>query len=248
MCFGSRHSSGLYRRDKDGVWQRLTTHNESVDFINSITEDPEGQLWICTRYHGFGRLAATEVRHAILDPQLDVTDGLPDHDVRELWFGSDGRRWAATSSGLVDWTNPSALRVLANQDGLSDDSIYALTEDPVGNLWIGTRRGGVMRMARGHWKTFDHSDGLPVGQDEMILETRAGEICVADFSNPRRVIRCLESNRFAEFAPVLPPDIAGLTPNSSEMIMQDHSDAWWISTSHGLLRFQNIGTAHAAAG
>jgi ligand-binding sensor domain-containing protein/signal transduction histidine kinase len=239
--------SGLYRRDKDGVWQRLTTHNESVDFINSITEDPEGQLWICTRYHGFGRLAATEVRHAILDPQFDVTEGLPDHDVRELWFSSDGRRWAATSSGLVDWTNPSAPRVLANQDGLSDDSIYALTEDPVGNLWIGTRRGGVMRMAQGDWKTFDHSDGLPVGQDEMILETRAGEICVADFSNPRRVIRCLESNRFVEFAPVLPPDIAGVTPNSSEMIMQDHSDAWWISTSHGLLRFQNRHSARALA-
>ena len=229
--------SGLYRRDKDGVWTRLTTHDGKHHFINSVEEDPEGHLWVCTRSSGFGRLAAIEGGHAILDPEFDVKDGLPDHDVRSLWFGSDGRRWAGTSSGLVDWSNSARLRVLVTRDGLSDDSIYALAEDPVGNLWIGTRRGGVMRMTRGEWKTFDRGDGLPVSQDEMILETSAAEICVADFSDAHRLVRCLGPDRFVQIHPAFPSAIATLSPNSSEMMMQDHLAAWWIATGRGVFRF-----------
>jgi signal transduction histidine kinase/sugar lactone lactonase YvrE len=228
--------SGLYRRDKDGIWTRLTTPDGS-NFINTVTEDPEGQLWICTRFSGFGRLKAIQGRNVILDPQLDLKQGLPDHDVREVWFGSDGRRWAATSSGLVDWSNAAHLRILTSGDGLSDDSIYALRQDPSGSLWIGTRRGGVMRMARADWTTFDHSDGLTVSQDEMILETRSGEICVADLSSARRYIRCLERGRFVPYEPMLPPDIVNSPPNSSEMMMQDHLGAWWISAGRGVIRF-----------
>ena len=76
----------------------------------------------------------------MLDPEINSKSGLPDDDVRALRFSSDGRRWAGTSTGLVDWSNPERLHILGMRDGLSDDSIYALAEDPAGDLWIGTRR------------------------------------------------------------------------------------------------------------
>src|SRR5438105_10685386 len=34
------------------------------------------------------------------------------------------------------------------------------SEDPDGNLWIGTRRGGVMRLAAADFHTFSAADGL----------------------------------------------------------------------------------------
>ncbi len=227
--------SGLYRRGTDGSWTRLTVQDDPIDFINAVVEDPGGGLWICTRLSGFGRMAGTIGNRLVLDPKFGLRDGLPDRDVRTLWFGSDGRRWAGTSSGLVDWSSASRLQILTAKDGLSDDSIYALMEDPAQNLWIGTRRGGVMRMGLPDWKTFGRADGLSLGHDEMIMNTRAGEVCIADLSDPRRALRCQEGDHFATFIPPLPKK--AIAPNSSEMVLQDHVGGWWISTGSGVFRY-----------
>ncbi len=235
--------SGVYRRGKDGTWNRFVVGESPHVFINSIAEDPGGRIWICTRQHGFGRFAGADGQRAILDSQLDLKSGLPDNDVRSLLFGSDGRRWAATSSGLVDWSDPARLGVLATRNGLSDDSIYALAEDPAGSLWIGTRRGGVMRMGRQDWKTFDRSDGLLPGHDGALLQTSGDEICVADLSDTRRPMRCLQGDHFSEFIPPLPPGVSREPPNSSETAMQDHLGAWWISTGQGAFYFPGAGRA-----
>ncbi len=235
-------ASGVYRRNRDGAWDRFLIGDSPHLYINSIAEDSDGGIWICTRQHGFGRFVGAAGEHAVLDPRLDAQAGLPDRDVRGLWFGSDGRRWAATSSGLVDWSNSRSLRILRTRDGLTDDSIYALAEDPAGNLWIGTRRGGIMRMGRSDWKTFDPSDGLASSHDAMLLETRAGEICAADLTDSRRPARCLSGDRFQTFIPPL-PSAANQPPNSSEMVLQDHLDAWWMSTGRGVFRFSGAGRA-----
>src|SRR5262249_29529582 len=97
--------SGFYRLNKDGKWDRFIAAESPHVFVNAIAEDPQGNIWICTRQHGFGRFAGANGERAILEPWIGLKQGLPDLDIRTLWFVSDGRRWAATASGLVDWSN-----------------------------------------------------------------------------------------------------------------------------------------------
>src|SRR5437667_383245 len=76
----------------------------------------------------------------------------------------DGRRWVATMGGLVEWPSgpptPSNFRIHSTERGLTDSQIYALATDVTGDLWMGTRRGGIMRVIRTRFQTFGPADGL----------------------------------------------------------------------------------------
>jgi ligand-binding sensor domain-containing protein len=100
--------SGLYRRDSSGIWTRFTTREGLPhDFVDRIETDRDRRLWVCTR-HGLGRVTANpQAGKPALDLILTNENGLPDRDVRAVYFTTDGRRWIGTLGGLVEW-DPSA--------------------------------------------------------------------------------------------------------------------------------------------
>src|SRR5262249_26242544 len=108
---------------------------------------------------------------------------------------------------------------------------------PDGNLWIGTRRGGVMRLSGAGFRTFSEADGLVFSGDDKILQTRSDLICVAAIGDPRRPVRCHDGQKFRAMFPRLPPDVLASAPTSQQSTIQDHLGAWWISSGRGLLRF-----------
>lgn len=243
--------SGLYQRGPSGAWRRFSSADGLPDdFINSFGRDPEGRLWLCTRM-GVGRISAhPEARNAILDFVLTVKDGLPGDDVRGIWFGSDGRRWLGTLSGLAEWLPGTArprFRTYLPKDGLSDLSIYGFAEDLAGNLWFGSRRGGVMRLARSQFSNYGESAGLILSGDETILETRGGEVCVAGVADPRRIVRCFGGQRFTPIAPTLPREAITAGSNSNQATLQDHLGDWWLSVSGDLFRFSAAASARDLA-
>jgi ligand-binding sensor domain-containing protein/signal transduction histidine kinase len=212
---------GLRRRSPDGTWRQEL----SSDFIGEIAFDRRGQVWIGTK-RGVVRLDGT----------VELVP--PDPDVRSIWFDRDGRAWLGTMNGLAEW-DPEGRRILhfyRRDEGLVDETIYTIAEDSAGNLWFGTRRGGLLELPRSEIRTYGVETGLTLSGDDLLIETTDGAICTASIGDSRRPLDCLEAGRFVRAFPKLPPAIVASPITSSQATLQDRTGAWWISSGKGLLR------------
>lgn len=235
-------TTGLYRRDPSGAWLRLGQRDGLPhDVVHHLEPDLEGRIWVCTP-HGLARLDRTiEAGRRAVDLVLTDGNGLPSRDVRSILFAPDGRRWIATLGGLVEWLSgppaPHNFRVYSTGQGLTDCQVYALATDVAGDLWIGTRRGGIMRIVRTGFQTFGPADGLVTTGTDRIIESPSGGICIAAIEDTRRTLRCFDGRRFHVILPRLPAAVTRRLPNSNHTAIFDHQGKWWVSTGNGLYRF-----------
>jgi len=90
-----------------------------------------------------------------------VADGLPQDNVVSIAQTPDGYLWLGTEEGLVRF---DGLRFTtfdkSNTPEMKSNDIYSLLVDRMGNLWIGTGGGGVLRMAQGKFVAFNTQSGL----------------------------------------------------------------------------------------
>lgn len=152
---------GLYMREKEGedfkLWNpALFEYN----FIYHIDEDVYGNIWAATYEEGIYRINPdntvnnyrTDNNHNILSNRFVYI--LPDNR-RSIWFGT-------VDGGLVRYSYASGMfRSFTAEDGLPNNTVYAITKDDNGNLWLSTNRG-VSRF-NVHKETFvnySENDGL----------------------------------------------------------------------------------------
>ncbi|MGH3452269.1 MAG: ligand-binding sensor domain-containing protein [Haloechinothrix sp.] len=168
---------GLYQRGKNVGWTHYGRESGGFDrwigaepapFVSSFADERNGRLWVAFN-SGFGRIAIDPKPGA---PVLDFvqTDQLGLGRVRALWFGADGRRWIATETGLKEWVidsnDASWFREHTIQDQFPQEAFLSIREDTAGNLWIGTRRSGLVRMGSSRFQTFGATEGLRLGGDQ----------------------------------------------------------------------------------
>jgi signal transduction histidine kinase/ligand-binding sensor domain-containing protein len=121
------------------------------DWVSSLCEDREGNLWVGT---GGGGLV-------LLRPNNIETVSPPDQwqgrAVLSVWPGRDGALWVGTEGAglyrLKDalWTN---FRI---EQGILNHYIWSLSDDSLGRLWAGTWGGGLFVQTGDH---FDFAPGL----------------------------------------------------------------------------------------
>lgn len=128
--------SGLVRFD--GVrFETFNTGNTpqlQSDTITSLLTDRSGLLWIGTD------TGLTTFRNGAFSAFLShgsrwkaKVTALYEDPTRQLWVGTDG-------SGIARISNRK-FQQFTRVQGLSDDSVFAITGDESGNVWIGTQRG-----------------------------------------------------------------------------------------------------------
>lgn len=96
----------------------------------------------------------------------------------------DGFFWVATiGKGLFRYsTNAPALNFTVN-DGLGSDIVRTVFLDAGGNLWCGTRAGGLNRIHAALFQTYGRKDGLASDQITAICEGADGELWVGTDSD-----------------------------------------------------------------
>jgi signal transduction histidine kinase/streptogramin lyase len=139
-------SAGLACLHSDGTVNRLTSPSFPDPAIFDLKAQPsmKGErhadtIWAATD-HGVMRLALDSSGIVASDtlagaPQLSnriVYEILVDNN-RRLWFGTDGAG--------VYVKDGDHLSGFTEEDGLAGNRVYALAEDSVGNIWIGTSAG-----------------------------------------------------------------------------------------------------------
>ena len=132
---------GLYMRESEKddfkIWNPDFFRN---NFIYQIEEDASGSLWVCTYDQGIFRI----------DPGMHVSNYRTgtNHDILSnrfvfcyvdtsniIWFGT-------VEGGLVKYnSNTDSFRSYTEDQGLPNNTVYAIVKDDMGYLWLSTNRG-----------------------------------------------------------------------------------------------------------
>ena len=103
----------------------------------------------------------------------------PDRHVEASLEDRRGRLWVASmGKGLYCYQTNGPMLQLTVKEGLGSDLVRALFEDAEGNLWLGTRPGGLNRVRPALFKTYGRKQGLATDLVTAICEGRPGELWV----------------------------------------------------------------------
>lgn len=169
----------IYRIEKDG---KITTLRSDTSWISTFLEDHAGRIWIA------GTTSIFVYKNNTLYGPLNK----PGHNrlFNALSEDRNHRIWAATRSGVYQIHAEGPLLDSAPPRGPS--FLTPLLEDRQGNLWAGTERDGVVRLApEGRSATGFSSLGLRDGlTDDNVLslfEDREGSIWIGTASGLDRL-------------------------------------------------------------
>jgi ligand-binding sensor domain-containing protein/signal transduction histidine kinase len=99
--------------------------------------------------------------------------GLPQNTVNCVTRTRDGYCWVGTQHGLARFDGVRFLVFTsANTPAFKSDRISALVQDSLGDLWIGTEGGGVVRLSAGTFTNLSVVNGL---SSDMVTCLAAGE-------------------------------------------------------------------------
>jgi len=158
----------------------------SGNSIGAILADRSGTIWIGVQGGGLNKLTASQALRD--DPKCEVyraksgdPTSLSDDNVISLFEDRAGRIWAGTTEGGLNLLNSEkgSFERWTRQDGLPDNTIYAIAEDGDGDLWISTDSGLAEIEPASHCvKIYDVRDGLQGDEFNTgaVLRNSAGDI------------------------------------------------------------------------
>lgn len=149
-------SSDLYRLYQ-GTAQPLRLDDDlSANRVVSLFLDEENSIWAGTS-NGLKRIREVPFTN------LTGYNGLQDNFVRTVLESNDGRLWIGSGAGLdVQQTDGSVTPILQNL------SVLSLAQDADGNIWVGTRNAGAIRLQDTQQQRFDTTAGLRSAQVRSI--------------------------------------------------------------------------------
>ncbi len=152
--------------------------------------------------------------------------------------------------GLAAESAPRRIRFdhLTNADGLTQNSILAMTQDRLGFMWFGTFDG--LNRYDGHrFKHFRYRPGesssLASGRIRALAEDRAGHLWIGTDSGLDRLDPLHETITHYRHHP---DDPASLAHDEVNALWVDATGALWVGTGGGLHRFDAAGGGAAGGG
>lgn len=202
--------------------------------VSAAFADRDGVLWVSSEIANLLRRAPGTNSTFVRPPGAALLPGKATviHQDRAgaLWFGSQ--------DGLLRFEQ-NEWKLFTTSNGLSSDHITALADDVAGNLWVGTRRGGLNQYRQGQFTSLRRSDGLPGDDITGLLADAQGVLWVSTSSGLGRGqdgkwTRCSLRE--------------GLLTERLSYLLEDANQNLWIGSDKGLLRVSKSALNDFAAG
>ncbi len=237
--------------------------------ILSIYEDRSGVIWVCT-WRGINWLASISKAFSCFRNDPYNSNSLSMNDVWALYEDSDeaGKAlWIGTLGGGLNRFDRMTQRFAhfthdpQNPNSLSDNRVYSIVKDHLGNYWIGTGQGLdklVLKPSPGQTLNhdnpgdeFDHTQthfihykhdpkdptSISAGHVNVIFEDKQGTLWIGtEGGGLNRFERT--TNQFTRHLKD-PYDSNSLSDNRVRSVYEDHLDVLWIGTLGGLNRFDH---------
>lgn len=115
--------------------------------ITTLLEARDGTIW-CGTWRGLFRVLETDGRVTLVAVGIGLPTDYPMSGlINALVEDRHDSLWIGAATGVYRrWPDGSAARY-TTKDGLPDTNVHELLEDHLGNLWVGTRFGGMFRLA-----------------------------------------------------------------------------------------------------
>ena len=222
------------------------------NFVTSLAEDKEGNLWIGTRegldvYHK----PSQTFRHFTHDPN-DTLSLSHDH-IKALAYDSQERLWVGTYGGGLNRLRRQhggyvfeRFRAAGPPKSISNDHILSLFPQHAGGLWIGTENGGLNYLASNtdHVIRYYAEDGNPNSlssnsiwslyeDNNHTLWIGTGNMGVNLYDEQYRRFELIQRNVMAENT---------LPSNQVRAFAEDTLGNVWIATDGGGLSYLNTTT------
>jgi len=151
------YGNGLFCYRTNGAVIRFSaTNGLPSDFIRSVHEDHEGNIWIGTESGGLARLKPT-IFHS-----LDRSQGLSGDCVLSVCEGHDGELWIGTNGDGINRLKDGQIQRYGAEEGLTNEFVWSVYEDRQKRVWAGTWGGGVFRLDGERFVPVECPQSLPI--------------------------------------------------------------------------------------
>lgn len=208
---------------KEGVSQ--TGDRNLIDLlagcrIRSISEDSEGNLWICTFNENVGLI---KFKGDTLT-YFTEKDGLPSDRIRTIDEIAPGKYVICCRGGLAVMENDKITRVYNENDGITNTEILNCCGFKDGEILIGTDGGGIFCLKDGKITPIGVEDGL---SSEIILRIKK------DISRP--IVWIVTSNSLGYMTEDHKITVLDKFPYSNNFDVYENTlDEMWVVSSNGL--------------
>ena len=158
----------------------ILSDSENVEWLNYVSRDSEGALWVCTMS---GLYRQSGGSYSLYDLSEGEMGQVVSNEILKVVESRRGGLWVQTNEGLFfldkesdklerHGYNPNKGAVFSSQD------INSLLEDEDGYLWVGTWQGGLNRYdpETGEIRYYGIEDGLPSPSIQGILEDEQNNV------------------------------------------------------------------------
>jgi len=133
--------TNLYRIENENKLTTIKPSNfpDFFEYFRVIRTDLSGKIWIGTNRGVFIYDPATN-----LTRKVKLPDSLPNEEIWEIFPDQDGAFWIGTyASGLytVNTNTLETKHIIIDIDNDRSNTVRAISKDPYGKYWIGTRGG-----------------------------------------------------------------------------------------------------------
>jgi signal transduction histidine kinase/streptogramin lyase len=165
-------STALYRYD--GLqFIEFTQSNHSTNFIEALSEAPDGTLWVGTR-EGLARLRHGRLEFAGLPKGVEINGQF------SLAFDAQGWLYAATSNGLYvghPVGGDVSFRRYSNPHEAADPEVHSVHVDPAGAVWLGCGNK-LCKLTSDGIRVAASDEEVPPDRWDAILTDREGNLWV----------------------------------------------------------------------
>src|SRR5580704_6280265 len=203
--------------------------------VGAIAEDKSGQIWIGTFDGSLYRFDPIGGRTVLYRQHADTRSGCGNNEVRALVVDHTGTLWAGAAESLCSFDAATDSFHAYKLTDVHPTEIDVIAEDTSGNLWVGSRQGGLYCFdpRTGKSTVFRHSDkpgSLSNDGVTSILVDRSGAIWAGTLNGLDRLD--LKTGTFTVYS-----DHDGLPSQIINGIVEGANGDLWITTSYGLSHF-----------
>jgi len=198
----------------NGVVERFGVAGGALRFSKAVFADRDQRVWVGAPLG----LARFEEGHFELMPVHQVQAILQDH-TGTMWFG--------TAGGLTKLEG-TTWKTFTTSNGLSSDAITSIAEDSAGDLWVGTRGGGINRFHGERLTPIARPDAAAPDDIAELLIDRDGVLWASTFANGLLRFHDGKWSRCSVRE--------GLVSNNLGYLVDGTDDVLWIGSNAGVLR------------